>query len=62
MSGLMDLLREAMTILSTVKHKPRDIVVDREDNILYILIEFETTSEAKIVEEKINEWKRRFLK
>ena len=62
MSGLMDLLREAMTILNTVKHKPRDIVVDREDNILYILIEFETTSEAKIVEEKINEWKRRFLK
>lgn len=58
--SFLEFIREAMSIINNVK-KPKDIVVDREDNTVYILIEFNSVEEAKIVEEKINEWKRRFL-
>lgn len=60
MSDILNLIREVLPLVNILK-KPKDIVVDREDNIVYIAIEFQSVDEAKAVEAKINEWKRRLL-
>lgn len=60
MSEIFNLIREVLPLIDILR-KPKDIIVDREDNILYIAIEFQTIDEAKAVEAKINEWKRRLI-
>ena len=57
--SLLELVREALSLLNNIKNKPKDIIVDREDNIVYIAIEFSTIDEAMVIESKIKEWKRK---